>query len=461
MKNITEVCRRIEETQSDLVETYRRFLEIASVSADSKYAEDCKSAARWLVDRLDGMGFDVELHELPGHHPIIVGRHLKAADAPTVLIYGHYDVQPVDPPDLWGTPPFSPDIRDGHMYARGASDDKGQFLTHIFAAESWLKETGELPVNLIFLSEGEEEVGSGGLTKFVQDKADELSCDVVVISDGNQFGPGLPAITYALRGIMCFEVNLTGPNRDLHSGSFGGAVTNAGNVLVELISSLVGPDGRIQVPGFYDDVEPMTDRERQLLSELPLTEEKFFGDLGVDGGRGEEGYTALERRWARPSCDVNGLTCGYQGEGAKTVLPDRASAKFSFRLVPNQDPDKIAAGVRELFEPQIPPGIKMDLEVDHGSPGILVSLDSPYVECSARAIEAAFGRAPVYAREGGSIPVVATMAGQLRSDVLLLGWGQADNNIHSPNERFSLEDFRRGTLASARLLYEIGKLGSK
>jgi len=458
MKNITEVCRRIEETQNELVETYRQFLEIASVSADSKYAQDCKSAAKWLVDKLGGMGFYIETHEKDGHPPIIVGKYLKAGDAPTVMIYGHYDVQPVDPPDLWETPPFSPDIRDGHVYARGASDDKGQFLTHIFAAAAWLEETGSLPVNLIFLSEGEEEIGSEWLTEFVQAQPELLPCDVIVISDGNQFAPSVPAITYALRGVMCFEVNLTGPNRDLHSGSFGGAVTNAGNVLAELVASLVGPDGRIQVPGFYDDVEPMTDRERQLLSELPLTEERFFGDLGTDGGRGEEGYTALERRWARPSCDVNGLTCGYQGEGAKTVLPDCASAKFSFRLVPNQQPDKIAAGVRELFEPQVPSGIEMKLEVDHGSPGILVSLESPFVECSARAIEAAFGTAPVYAREGGSIPIVATMAQQLRADVLLLGWGQADNNIHSPNERFSLEDFRRGTLASARLLDEIGKM---
>jgi succinyl-diaminopimelate desuccinylase len=309
-----------------------------------------------------------------------------------------------------------------------------------------------------FLIEGEEEVGSEHLGPFVQAHHDKLACDTIIISDCSQFAPGMPAITYGLRGIAYFELRLRGPKQDLHSGTFGGGVTNPANTLTELLAALKDKNGRIQVPGFYDDVLPLSDRERAEYRSLPLTDDEFMKSLGVKGLFGETGFTSIERRWARPTCDINGLTSGYQGEGAKTVLPARASAKFSFRLVPNQDPKKIAASLRKFLEERLPPGIEMELIDHHGAPGVVVPLDSPYVRAAAAAIESGFGRAPVYVREGGSIPIVTTFTRELGADALLLGWGQNDDNTHSPNEKFSLDDYHRGTLASAQLWEELAKV---
>jgi succinyl-diaminopimelate desuccinylase len=309
-----------------------------------------------------------------------------------------------------------------------------------------------------FLIEGEEEVGSEHLEPYVKAHRDKLACDAVIISDCSQFAPGLPAITYGLRGIAYFELRLRGPRQDLHSGTFGGAVTNPAGALVSLLAALKDKDGRIQVPGFYDDVTPLTDRERDEFRALPATDTEFMQQLGVTGMWGETGYTSIERRWARPTCDINGLTSGYQGEGAKTVLPARASAKFSFRLVPNQAPHKIAKSLRRFVEERLPPGIEMELVDHHGAPGVVISLDSPYMAAAAAAIEGGFGRAPVYIREGGSIPIVTTFARELGADVLLLGWGQDDDNTHSPNEKFCLDDYHRGTLASAHLWEEMARL---
>jgi succinyl-diaminopimelate desuccinylase len=279
-----------------------------------------------------------------------------------------------------------------------------------------------------------------------------------VISDCGQFAPGVPAITYGLRGIAYYELKLTGPRQDLHSGTFGGGVTNPAGALVAMLAALKDSDGRIQLPGFYDDVVPLTDAERGQFRELPFDEADFNRQLVVDGTWGEAGYTNIERRWARPTCDVNGLTSGYQGEGAKTVLPARASAKFSFRLVPNQDPAKISMTLKQFLEARVPPGIRMELVDFHGAPGVVVPLESPYISAAAKAIEAGFGRAPVYIREGGSIPIVNTFARELDADVLLLGWGQNDDNTHSPNEKFSLADYQRGILSSAHLWTELAKL---
>jgi succinyl-diaminopimelate desuccinylase len=268
----------------------------------------------------------------------------------------------------------------------------------------------------------------------------------------------MPAITYGLRGIAYFELRLHGPKQDLHSGTFGGGVTNPANALSELLAALKDKNGRIQVPGFYDDVLPLSDRERAEFRALPLTDDEFMKSVGVKGLFGEAGFTSIERRWARPTCDINGLTSGYQGEGAKTVLPARASAKFSFRLVPNQDPHKIAASLRKFLGERLPPGIEMELVGHHGAPGIVVPLDSPYIRAASAAIESGFGRAPVYIREGGSIPIVNTFAHELKADALLLGWGQNDDNTHSPNEKFNLDDYHRGILASAQLVEELAKL---
>jgi succinyl-diaminopimelate desuccinylase len=331
-------------------------------------------------------------------------------------------------------------------------------LTHIKSAEAWLAVEGRLPLNLKFVIEGEEEVGSEALERFITKNADRLACDCIVISDGAQFAPDTPAITYGLRGIAYFELRLTGPERDLHSGTFGGSVTNPANALAQMLGALIDRQGKVQLPGFYDDVVPLSDRERQQFASLPFDEKQYLEQIGVDGATGEAGYTLLQRRWARPTYDLSGLWSGYQGEGAKTVLPASAGAKFSFRLVPNQQPPKIAAALKQKLHDLCPPGIKMELIEYHASPGVLVPLDSPYVEAAARAIEYAFGRRPVFTREGGSIPIVVTFHDALKADTLLLGWGQDDDNTHSPNEKFSLTDFHRGIKASARLWHEFSQM---
>lgn len=429
-------------------------LRIPSVSADSEFRNDVRGAAQWLVDHLSDIGLAAELIETPGH-PVVYAQTPEVPGAPVALVYGHYDVQPPDPLDEWESPPFEPKVRDGDLYARGATDDKGQMLTHVKSVQSWLATEGKLPLQVKLLIEGEEEVGSENLESFLSENIAKLACDCVVISDTAQFAPGVPAITYGLRGIAYYEVHLTGPNSDLHSGVFGGAVTNPANALGKLLAAIIDDRGRIQIPGFYDDVEPLSVRERQEFADLPFDEAEFKSKLDVEEVSGEEGFTTLERRWARPTYDVNGIWGGYQGEGAKTVLPGRAGAKFSFRLVPNQDPKKITAGLKELLEPLVPPGITMELIDYHGAPGIAMPLESPYLAAAADAIEAGFGSRPVFIREGGSIPIVNTFADQLNADVLLLGWGQNDDNLHAPNEKFSTNDFHRGIRASAALWQSI------
>lgn len=431
-------------------------LRIPSISADSHYKEDVARAADWVEARLRSMGLEVDRLPTPGA-PILYAESPPVEGAPVALVYGHYDVQPPDPLDEWLTPPFEPTERDGNVVARGATDDKGQMLTHVFGVESVLKCEGELPLQVKFLIEGEEEVGSEHLEAAVAAHRDRLACDVVVVSDSSQFAPGTPAVTYGLRGIAYYELFVEGPKQDLHSGTFGGGVTNPANALAKLLAALVDDSGRVQVPGFYDDVTPLEDREREEFAGLPFDEAKFAEQLGVDGFWGEEGYTTLERRWARPTCDINGLWSGYQGEGAKTVLPARAGAKVSFRLVPGQDPTKITAGLHELLEPLVPPGVKLTIKEHHGAPGVVFPLDSPYMEAASRAIEQGFGSRPVFIREGGSIPIVGTFAEQLKADVLLLGWGLDDDNTHSPNEKFNLGDFRRGIRASASLWKQLSE----
>ncbi len=432
-------------------------LRIASVSADSRQRGETRRAADWMAAQFRQLGLATELIETGGH-PIVYAESPPVTGKSVALVYGHYDVQPPEPLDEWISPPFEPTVRHGNIYARGATDDKGQMLTHVKSVEAWMKTESKLPLQVKFLIEGEEEVGSEHLGPFVKNERQTLACDCIVISDCCQFARGVPAITYGLRGIAYYELRLRGPRQDLHSGTFGGAVTNPANALVALLTALKDEHGRIQVPGFYDDVVPLTDREREEFGALPLTDAEFMDQIGTSGLSGEAGYTSLERRWARPTCDINGLTSGYQGEGAKTVLPARASAKFSFRLVPNQDPHKIGAALRKFLEACLPPGIQMELVDHHGAPGVVVSLDSPYMHAAEAAIEAGFGRPPVFIREGGSIPIVTTFTRELGADVLLLGWGLNDDNTHSPNEKFSLEDYHRGTLASAQLWDELAKI---
>jgi succinyl-diaminopimelate desuccinylase len=429
-------------------------LRIPSISADSSRAGDIGRAAEWVASQFREMGLATEIIKTSGH-PLVYAQSPPVPGRPTVLVYGHYDVQPVEPLNEWVSPPFEPTKRGGNLYARGATDDKGQMLTHVFSTQSWLKTRGKLPVQLKFAIEGEEEVGSKGINEYLATSAarERLKCDVVVISDCSQYGPGQPAITYGLRGGMWFQLRATGPKQDLHSGTFGGAVANPINAICKLLASLVDERGRVQVPGFYDEVVPLSDTERKAFAALPFSEAEFKKQVGVKELAGEEGFTTIERRCARPTYDVLGIWGGQQIP--KSAIVARAGANVSFRLVPNQDPKKIAAATKEFVLARRPPGIELEMEVMSGSKGVVVPLDSPYVHAAARVIEQAFGRAPVYMREGGSIPIVTNFKEQLGADTLLLGWGLDDDNTHSPNEKFCLADFHRGIKASAHLWNEL------
>jgi acetylornithine deacetylase/succinyl-diaminopimelate desuccinylase-like protein len=435
-------------------EQLKTLLRVPSISAQPEHDADTRRAAAMIRDDLAAMGMEATLIETQ-RHPIVSAAWLGAPGQPTLLVYGHYDVQPPEPLEPWLSPPFEPTVRDGNLYARGATDDKGQMLTHLKAAEAWLKTTGRLPVNVRFLIEGEEEVGGAGLESYVAENAGRLACDFAVISDTSQFAPGIPAITYGLKGIAYLELLVQGANRDLHSGTFGGAVANPINALCELLAGLKGPDGRIRIAGFYDDVRPLEDWERAEFAKLPFSEEDFRRDLAVPALFGEGGYTTLERKWARPTCDINGIWGGYSGPGPKTVLPGKAGAKLSFRLVPDQDPKTVDRQFREHVARTSPPGVTFQIITHHGAPAVLVDVDTPAVRAAARAIEAGFGTQPVFMREGGSIPVVGLIKQHLGVDTLLLGWGQNDDNLHGPNEKFSIADFHRGIKSAAHLLVEL------
>ena len=436
------------------VEELKTFLRIPSISAISQHRPDIERAAAFVAAQMQAAGLQAEIVPTAGN-PIVYGEWLNAPGAPTVLVYGHYDVQPADPLDQWKTPAFEPTIRDGQIYARGATDDKGQMLTHIKGAEAWLKTVGHLPVNLKFVIEGEEEVGSNNLDDFLLAHRERCRCDVAVISDTSQYGPGIPAITYGLRGILACEVTVHGPRQDLHSGIFGGAIANPCNVLAQMIATLHDADGRVAIPGFYDTVVPLLDEERRGFAALPFNEQEFLGAIGAAAPQGEKGFTSLERRWARPTCDVNGLFGGYSGEGPKTIIPAQATAKITCRLVPNQDPHKLTVALEQHLRKVAPPSVRVDFRTAHGCPATICDIHSPYMAAARRAVAAGFGAEPVLIREGGSIPVVGTFRSILNVDTLLLGWGQNTDNLHGPNEHFSLASFQQGIQASARLWKEL------
>ena len=446
----------IASHRDDFESRFFEVLRFPSVSAVESHRHDIKRTADWFRNQFTTIGLQAELIESDGH-PIVFAEYVPpntTETTPTILAYGHYDVQPPDPLDLWLSPPFEPTIRDGNVYARGATDDKGQFLTHVFALESHLKTHDALPCKVKFVVEGEEESsGSQSLHQFLHtdEGKRKLACDCIVVSDTSQFAPGLPTITYGLRGILACELFLTGPNRDLHSGTFGGTVFNPATALTKILAQFVDENGVVQIPQFYEDVLPLTDRERRQFAALPFDEAEYCRTIGLDTGFGEKGYSTIERRCARPTFDINGITAGYQGEGSKTIIPSKASAKFTCRLVPNQDPAKIADAVRSYLAGLIPPGIAWKLSIQHGAAGMSLDLDkSRFVEPMAAALEKTFGKKPVFTREGGSIPIVAEFNHVLGADVLLVGWGQDDDALHSPNEKFSLDSFHKGILASAR-----------
>lgn len=436
------------------------WLRIPSISANPDHKADIARAASWVAERLKSVGVQTQIFPTSGN-PIVYAETDPVPGKPIALIYGHYDVQPAQKSDGWTDDPFQPVIRGGNVYARGATDDKGQSLTHIESVIAWMTVARRLPLQVKILIEGEEEVGSAGLYPWLAAEKNRLACDTIVISDTSQFAPGRPAITYALRGISYFEIFLTGPKNDLHSGSFGGAVPNPANCLAKMLSQVADAHGKVVIPGFYDDVLALSEQERRQFAELEPNDEQLRATVGMTALSGEEGFTALERRWARPTFDVHGLTSGYQGAGGKTVLPSKASAKFSFRLVPRQDPVKIGKATRAFLESVLPHGMTMELVEYQGAPAAMTAIDSPYLRAAASAIESAFGRAPVLIREGGSIPIVTAFQKELGADTLLLGWGQNDDNAHGPDEKFSLADFHKGTLASAYLWELLSKLPAK
>ena len=437
------------------VDELKQYLAIPSVSALPEHSADVRRAAEWTADALRTAGMDnVRLIDTPGN-PVVYGDWLNAPGKPTILFYGHYDVQPVDPVNLWTSPPFEATVRDGEIYARGAADDKGQVFMHIKAIEAHLKQGGGLPVNIKFFIEGEEEVGSVHLDDFVRDHKDDLKADVVVISDTTMFDRGVPSICYSLRGLAYFQIDVRGSKSDLHSGVFGGAVANPAIVLAQILAQMKDRGGRIKIPGFYDDVRPLSDEERAEWKKLPFNETRYRKDLGAPKLFGESGYTTLERVWARPTLDVNGLYSGFTGEGAKTVLPATAMAKVSMRLVPNQDPQKIG----DLFEDYVrkiaPKTVEVKVTRMHGGRPWMTEFDNKFVRAAGRAIEQGFGKSPVFVREGGSIPVVATFERELRIPTVLFGVGLPDENAHAPDEKLDLGNFHNGIIASAYLYQEI------
>ncbi len=431
------------------------FLRFPSVSTDSAHAADVCACAGWLMDKLGTMGLTAELHQTP-KHPVVIAKNEHVAGRRTVLIYGHYDVQPVDPLSLWASDPFDPIIRDGKIWARGATDNKGQMMAHVLGVEKTLRENQSLPVNLIFLFEGEEEIGSPNLAAFLQEHRDDLRCDVIAISDTGMVAPGVPTLGYGLRGIACCEVILRGPKGDLHSGLFGGAVANPATAIARLISSLHLPDGRVAVGGFYDKVRPLESWEREMWAHLPgVNDDDFLKVTGSPGLFGEPGYSSAERTWARPTAEVNGIGGGYQGEGSKTVLPAEAFAKLSFRLVPDQSPQEIIGLVKNHLEAHCPPGVKVDVIVGHDGNPYVTDPHSKFGLAAQAALRKSFHAEPVLIREGGSIPIVQTFRDILGADTLLLGLALSDAQVHAPNENFPVANFEAGIRLNQALLVEL------
>lgn len=448
------VLKTIAADRATALEELKTFLRIPSVSGDPARQGEVRRAATWVAEYLKGIRCRVEVVETPGH-PIVYGEWTGAPGRPTLLMYGHYDVQPEDPVHEWTSPPFEPTIRDGAIYARGAADDKGQVFIHLKAAAAWLKAEGRLPVNLKFLIEGEEEVGSAHLEPFVVERAERLKADAVVISDTAMLAKGVPALCVGLRGIVYCQVDLQGPATDLHSGIFGGSVANPATVLCRILGRLTDERGRVTIPGFYDEVRPLTAAEREAFAALPFDEAAYREALGVSALDGEAGFTTLERRWARPTFEVNGLLAGFTGVGSKTVLPARAMAKVSMRLVPDQDPEKVADAFEATVRRLCPPSVTLSLTRMHGSRPWLMPTDHPATAAAARALTRGFGRPPVFIREGGSIPIVTTLTERLAAPILLLGFGLPDENAHAPDERLDLDNFHRGIETIAHLYTEL------
>lgn len=456
-----DTIKYIESNEGRFLEELKEFLRIPSISTNPENKEDVKKAAEFVKNKMEAAGLEnVEIFETKGH-PVVYGDWLHAGDdAVTVLVYGHYDVQPVDPLNLWTDPPFEPTIKGDKIYARGSTDDKGQFFIHIKSIESVLQTLGKLPVNVKVISEGEEEIGSEHLDGFIKENLDKLKCDYVVVSDTSMHSMEHPSICYGLRGLCYMEINLTGPNRDLHSGSFGGAVDNPINALAHIISKLKDEKGKILIPGFYDDVRELTTEEREEYAKIPFDDEAYKKDLGVDELFGEEGYSTPERDSGRPTLDANGIWGGFQGEGAKTVLPSKAGAKISMRLVPDQDPHKIEKLFIDYVKSITPKTMKVEIKGMHHAKPAITPIDTEAMKAAVKAMGKAFGKDPIFMREGGSIPVVETFQTLLGAPTILLGFGLPTENTHSPNENFDIRNFYNGIKTIAYYYDELSKINN-
>lgn len=446
----------VEGKQTQLLAELSEFLKIPSVSTAPEHEGDVRRAAEFLLTKLNTLGFESQLFDTP-RHPIVYAERKVSETAPTLLIYGHYDVQPAEPLELWLTPPFEPTVRDGALYARGASDDKGQVFAHIKGVEAVLQETGTLPLNLKFLIEGEEEIGSPNLIPFIETHAELLAADTVLISDGAMAAPGTPTITYGLKGLAYIEVHVKGAAMDLHSGAFGGGVANPINGLAKMIAALHDDRGRVTVPGFYDAVIDVTPEERKVFSRAPFDEGALAQELAVQAFPGEAGYTLLERLWARPTLDCNGIGGGFQGKGSKTVIASEAMAKISCRLVPNQTPQEITQKLGDYLRKLVPEGLTVEIIDLHGGEGVLTPLTSRAVQTAGRALSDVYGKETVFARTGGTIPVGSTFQKKLGADVVFVGLGLESDRAHSPNEKFDLVNYYRGIEVSAALLEAFAK----
>jgi acetylornithine deacetylase/succinyl-diaminopimelate desuccinylase-like protein len=453
-----DVIAFIDAHRQRFVDELAQWVRVPSVSSDPKHATDVARSAEFLAEHLRGLGAGrVEVWPTEGH-PSVFAEWMKAAGKPTLLVYGHHDVQPVDPLGEWVTPPFEPSVREGRLWGRGVVDDKGQVYIHVKAIESFIRTLGALPINLRLIVEGEEEVGSAHLDGILRSHAADLTSDFVCVSDTAMFGRGIPSLCVGLRGLSYVEVHVDGPALDLHSGSFGGAVMNPVNALAKMIGSLHDPSGRVTVPGFYDAVVPLTPRERAEIASLPFDEAEWLRSTGSPGVWGEAGYSTLERVWARPTLDCCGISGGFEGDGAKTIIPARAMAKLSCRLVPNQEPDDIARKLAAHLEEIVPAGVNVRTKVLHGGRPYLAPTDHPVFEVAKRAFSRAFGKPTVFMREGGSIPFVRTIADATGKPCLLMGFGQPDENAHAPNEWLSLDNYHLGIKSAAYLYEEIAKM---
>lgn len=453
-KALAYAARHRDRFLADLIE----LLKIQSVSADPARAGEVRRAAQWTADFLARIGMEHAAVVETGGHPAVYADWLHAPGKPTILVYGHHDVQPEDPVDKWTTPPFDPVVRDGYLWGRGTSDDKGQYMTHLFALESQLATDGALPCNVKVFIEGEEEGGKGMTHDFVRDHADLLACDAVAVSDTSWMSPTRPSIVYALRGICYLEVKVRGPNRDLHSGMFGGMVQNPLNAIGKLIASFQDADGRIQVAGLFDDVLPLTEAERAEFASVQEPEDAVAADLGVPALWGEAGFTAVERNWGRPSFDVHGLWGGFTGAGSKTVIAAEGGFKISFRLVPNLSPEKVAKLVAAHVQKHCPPGVVAETTYLHGGTPVMVPADSPFIQAAAQAFQDTFGQRPALVREGASIPITAVFQEALHAPAILVGYGLNSDDIHSPDEKFKVAHFFGGIDCNVRLYDAFAKV---